>query len=346
MNSPQEATARKAESQVAVLKLLGTFAGAAIETWLGWPPARRVAARTPAATAADIKGHRFGRAMKVLATLLLLTLVTALGAYLFMERLLASSDGPTRALIQAGTTGLTALALITAVKDIVLVFQKLVDYVLNNTAGEIIAEYVKYAATSLALFASIFAYTLSAQATPSPVPSELSRPMLLTPGIIRAEYFPYLFDLADGPPEWKRGVQLTRQQLADIEKLANTLKACVGELPNQDVVVEVVGFADANDFAVGGESSVEFNRQAANRRAAAVATALRASIGPTTVPSAVHIARVVEWPRDDPSAMTRSPRYINARPLAETAGRDQGRFNRRAEIAMLRAGVCEKYEAH
>src|SRR5262245_52357837 len=97
------------------------------------------------------------------------------------------------------------------------------------------------------VFASVLALTLAPDSTTTALPEKLSRPVYLIANASQAEYFPFLFDLADGPPEWKKGVALSKQQLVDLKKLASTLKACVGHQPNQDVIVEIFGFADTND---------------------------------------------------------------------------------------------------
>jgi hypothetical protein len=342
INSPPrpESPKEDAERQGVAVTFLRKFVGAALEAWLGWPLPK---ALYEAAKERD-KQLRHRRKIRAIITLSLLTLVSCGAAYLSIRSLLTSDS---QSLIRQASI-LTFTAIVAIAGEIYLCLMKVITWVKKDTPSEMLAEYIKYFVTTLALSASIFAWFLSPQELSSQVPRELSRPTLLAQGAVRADYFPYLFDLADGPPRWRKGTQLNQQQLADIGKLANTLKACVGQLPNQDVVVEVVGFADANEFAhatVIGQSSVELNRQTANRRAAALADVLRTMLGSSSSPSSVKIARVIEWKSSDSSAMTRDPRYLNARPLTQTDGRDQGRFNRRAEIVLLRAGVCERYDA-
>jgi hypothetical protein len=337
-----------ADPKASAVKLIGTFAGAALQTWLGWPPSRPASHDPQSVQKAHARGDRAGRAVRVVATLLLLTLAGGGVAYLFMTLLLAAADASTKTLIQVGATGLTTVTVLTAIKDIVLTFQRLVAYV-RGTFEDLFSEYVKYTTTVMAVSSSIFSFLLTAQApADASLPEALSRPVMIAPGPVQADYFPYLFDLADGPPNWRRGAQLNPQQLADIEKLAVTLKACVGSLPNQDVILQVIGFADANEFtpaAARNNSSQELNRQTANRRAAALAAALRERLGRPTSPSTVVIDKVIQWDEAEPSAMLTSPRYFNAGPLTATGGRDQGRFNRRAEVILLRAGTCERYHA-
>lgn len=153
------------------------------------------------------------------------------------------------------------------------------------------------------------------------------------------EYFPFIFDLASGPSDWAKGTTLSSHQIEDLRKLVSSLQACVGSLRNQDVEVEIRGYADSNEFP---SHTDEYNRQAANRRATTVHRHVKSFLVASGGPSTLVLRDPVEWPASDPSAMTRS-RYYSAKSLRDTGNtKDQGLFNRRADIVLLRAGVCER----
>jgi hypothetical protein len=155
------------------------------------------------------------------------------------------------------------------------------------------------------------------------------------------EAFPFLFELASGPPDWSKGVKLSRAQEAELARLLATLGACAGSNPGQDVEIQVRGFADENEFP---SESRELNRETANRRAANLHQRIVAIIGAQNAKSKLIVQDPVQWASLE--AMTRDPRYFQARSLRETGrGRDQGLFNRRAEILLLRAGACERLAA-
>ncbi len=101
------------------------------------------------------------------------------------------------------------------------------------------------------------------------------------------------------------------------------------------------GFADENEFP---SESKELNRETANRRAANLHQQIAAIIGAQNAKSKLIVQDPVQWASLE--AMTRDPRYFQARSLRETGRRrDQGLFNRRAEILLLRAGACERLAA-
>jgi hypothetical protein len=156
-----------------------------------------------------------------------------------------------------------------------------------------------------------------------------------------AEAFPFLFGLASGPPGWSKGVNLSKEQEADLTRLLGSLKACVGSNPDENVEIQVQGFADENEFP---SKTRELNREAANRRAANLHQRIVAITGAQDAKSKVIVKDPVQWASLE--AMIRHPRYFKARPLRETGrGKDQGLFNRRADIMLLRAGACEKLAA-
>lgn len=154
------------------------------------------------------------------------------------------------------------------------------------------------------------------------------------------EYVPFLFkDLAAGDTNPEKGTTLTALQVGDIERLAASLKACVGSSQGQDVEVDVRGYADSNEFT---SDSDEQNRKTANRRAAALHQQLERLAQPQTSPATVILRPLTEWPQNDPLAMTRQ-RYFMTLPLKQTGyDKDQGTFNRRADILILKLGVCER----
>jgi hypothetical protein len=155
------------------------------------------------------------------------------------------------------------------------------------------------------------------------------------------EYVPLLFkELAAGDENPAKGTTLSDQQVSDIERLVASLKACVGSSQGQDVEVDVRGYADSNEFASNSE---EQNRNVANRRAAAVHAELKRLVPAQTSAATLILRPLSEWSKDDPLAMTRE-RYFKTRPLKETGReKDQGIFNRRADILILNFGVCERF---
>jgi hypothetical protein len=161
--------------------------------------------------------------------------------------------------------------------------------------------------------------------------------------VLPLEWVPFFFpDLAGGEQNAAKGTTLSDQQLADVETFAKSMKACVGDSPGQDVELEVRGYADANEFPVNSD---EENRKVANRRASALHQALKRALGTQTGASFVILHSSTEWPVDDPKAMTREARYLNALALKQTGeGRDQGLFNRRADILLLKLGVCGRLQ--
>lgn len=325
-------------------KILEVLADVSTE-WYGWPPSPK----DEKPKDEERLGRQIARAVKVLVILSLITLTAYYVAYLFVSPLRFEPLNETeRRIIQLGAPGLTVLGLITAFQDLRNIFINLRQYVRNKQKSDWFAEYVKYSATSLALFASYFVFASSLPKNPLPQlvvtvptpPIELSRPTYLAiGGEGDSDHFPFLFELADGPPTWSKGVSLSREQKIDIKKLASTLKACA--VKSQRVAVKVIGYADANDFAQAeqkGFSSTELNRQTANRRAASLHEELSRALGTTSL---VDVEPVFQWSKDKPF-MVDSPRYFNAKKLKDTGYQDQGLFNRRAEVELVKAGACQR----
>jgi hypothetical protein len=156
------------------------------------------------------------------------------------------------------------------------------------------------------------------------------------------EWLPFFFtDLAsEKKPE--QGTMLSTQQEKDLARLLLSLRACVGDQQGQDVELAVRGYADTNEFS---DNTAELNRQAANRRAANLHRKVRDLLGSQSGPSRVVVANSHEWPIDDPSAMTRE-RYFDTKPLRVTGRtKDQGLFNRRADLLIMKLGECERTRA-
>jgi hypothetical protein len=152
------------------------------------------------------------------------------------------------------------------------------------------------------------------------------------------ESFHFLFDLAGGWPDWSRGVDLTVGQRVELEKLLGSLKACVGSAPNQNVEIQIRGFADANEFP---SNSARQNVDAANSRAKKLHDFVKAKIGDQNTSSKLILLPPIQWASEE--KMSLHPRYFSAKSLRETGlDRDQGLFNRRAELVLLRAGACSK----
>lgn len=161
-------------------------------------------------------------------------------------------------------------------------------------------------------------------------------------GARRVEAFSFQFGFARGtPPDWSKGVNLGKEQEAELARLLASLKACVGSSPGQNVEIQVVGFADANEFP---SNSDEYNREAANRRAANLHQRIVKIVGVQKTKARLVVRDPVQW--SSLKQMTEHPRYFRTRPLRQTGkGHDQGLLNRRADILLLRAGVCERFVA-
>jgi len=152
---------------------------------------------------------------------------------------------------------------------------------------------------------------------------------------IPVEYIPFLFvDLAAGDKNPSQGTTLGKQQLVDLERIVKSFKACASA--GQDVMLAVRGYADTNEFA---EKSDAQNVSTANRRAAELHRHLKRLIEEQNSPG-VRLADPHEW--KGLSEMN-SQRYFNTLPLAKTGkDADQGLFNRRADILIMRLGACER----
>lgn len=117
-----------------------------------------------------------------------------------------------------------------------------------------------------------------------------------------------------------------------MESLVATLSACATD--ERHVQVRVVGYADANEFHIG--DSVERNRELANRRA----TQVKNLPGRFRPPPRVEIS-LQPWQESSGPKMTESPRYFDAKALNQTGSADQGLLNRRVDLEIVDAGVCE-----
>jgi hypothetical protein len=194
--------------------------------------------------------------------------------------------------------------------------------------GFIVALLVSFLLFGLAIFLG-----LQDQTTPDH-PEKKAAVDLQTP----VESFHFLFDLAGGWPDWSRGVDLTVHQRVELEKLLGSLKACVGSAPNQNVEIQIRGFADANEFP---SNSARQNVDAANSRAKKLHDFVKAKIGDQNTSSKLILLPPIQWASEE--KMSLHPRYFSAKSLRETGlDRDQGLFNRRAEVVLLRAGACSK----
>lgn len=177
--------------------------------------------------------------------------------------------------------------------------------------------------------------------TPSlPVKELVFLSRVAPPGSQPLELVPFFFaDLAVGDADPTRGTTLSPQQTEDLRRLVRSLKACVGTSTGQDVELDFRGYADSNQFP---KDSVEQNRKTANRRAASLHRAVKDLLGTQTGASQVVLHGPKEWPEDDPLAMTRE-NYFETRPLKNKGDeQDQGLFNRRADLLVLRLGACER----
>jgi hypothetical protein len=338
------------------------FAGAMMKSWFGMP-ANNGPDDSANTSSARERGTRFGRFLSMLFVVVAISLLAiALGYYIVA--LITSNAPPGWAkYLQIGAAGISLSLLLPAVNQIILTVEKLLRYVKDGSnKDELFPEFVRAGTTVMALAIAVISFTISAPekteyaafskevaqasaaALSAAAPSKDLVYLVRTPesGPNPAAYFSYLFELAVGPSNWSTGTTLNDQQLKDLHLLVATLKACVGKGPDQDVEIDVRGYADTNEFRA---NTNELNRQTANRRATYIHTQLKTIIGEQKGPSRLVLHKLVEWPADDPQAMTRA-RYFATKPFRETGTeKDQGLLNRRADVVVLRLGACERLVA-
>jgi hypothetical protein len=337
------------------------FAGAMMKSWFGMPT-HDMPNDSVNTSAAREQGTRFGRLLSMLFVVVAISLLAIAVGY-YIVALISSNAPPGWAkYLQIGAAGISLSLLLPAVNQIILTFEKLLRYVKDGSnRDELFPEFVRAGTTVMALAIAVISFTMStpekteqgaakevtqmadvAMSATAPAKDLVYLVRAPDSGPNPAAYFSYLFDLAVGPSNWATGTTLNDQQAKDLQLLVATLKACVGKGPDQDVEIDVRGYADTNEFRA---NTSELNRQAANRRAAHVHDRLRTIIGEQKGPSRLVLHKLLEWPQDDPQAMTRA-RYFATKPLRETgAERDQGLLNRRADVVVLRLGACERLVA-
>lgn len=334
-------------------KLAWVFSGAFLRSWIGISTDRPSNESGKRAKAQD-DGSRVGRGFRVAVFLIAIFFIAVFAAFLLFYLMQSSTPPSWAKYIQIGAAGISVSLLIPAINQILLTTENVWKYIKDGKQHSLFAEYVKIGTTFLALSVAVLSMTgadehvpsshaaAQAQARQATAPSPREVVYLVKkpdPAASAIEYFPYLYELTDGPDKWSKGVSLSENQIQDLHKLLSSLKACVGTQANQDVEIEIRGYADNNEFP---SNTAELNRQAANRRAQDVYRHAKAFIGEQNTASKLILRDAVEWPADDPQAMVRW-RYYAGKPLQETGSdRDQGLFNRRADIALLRAGVCER----
>ncbi len=326
-----------------------------MKSWFGMPAGPDDSMST---SAARDKGTRFGRLLSMLFAMIAITLLSIALAY-YIVALISSNAPPGWAnYLQIGAAGISLSLLLPAVNQIILTAERLFKYVQDGSnKGELFPEFVKAGTTIMALAIAVISFTIAAPEKQeyAAAPTEVVSTVVSTPAkdliyLVRAPdtgpnpaaYFSYLFELAVEPSDWAVGTKLNDQQAKDLQLLVASLKACVGKAPDQDVEIDVRGYADTNEFRA---NTSELNRQTANRRAASVHAHLTSIIGEQKGPSRLVLYKLVEWPANDPQAMTRA-RYFATKPLRETgAEKDQGLLNRRADVVVLRMGACERLVA-
>jgi len=126
-------------------------------------------------------------------------------------------------------------------------------------------------------------------------------------------------------------------QIDRLTKLVASLNSCVGKGLNQDVVIQIQGFADANEFSPPSEDR---NRDLANQRAKSLNELVKDKIGSQPGFSKLTLEPNYLW--NSFTEMKTSPRWLEVEVLDKTRpSRDQGLFDRRADILLWRAGVCQ-----
>lgn len=144
--------------------------------------------------------------------------------------------------------------------------------------------------------------------------------------------FPFFFDI---PKISKELPKLNQHQVDDLTKILSSVKACARKQGASGVELEVQGFADPNQFPANNK---EKNLALANQRAKELHSQVTELLKTENQMSKIDI-KLVEWEKIED--MTMSPRYLKTKPFQETGrNSDQGYFNRRAEILLLKAGDC------
>lgn len=238
--------------------------------------------------AARESGSRFGRLLSTLFAMIAITLLS-IGLAYYIVALISSNAPPGWAkYLQIGAAGISLSLLLPAVNQIIVTAERLFKYVQDGSnKGELFPEFVKVGTTVMALAVAVISFTISSQEKPEHAALQgevVSAPAKDLIYLVRAPdadpnpaaYFSYLFVLAIGPSDWTVGTQLNDQQSKDLRQLVTSLKACVGKAPDQDVEIDVRGYADTNEFHA---NTSELNRQTANRRAAYVHGRLTTIIG-------------------------------------------------------------------
>jgi hypothetical protein len=136
-------------------------------------------------------------------------------------------------------------------------------------------------------------------------------------------------------------------QLDELNRIVASLRSCIGKEPNDHVIVQVQGFADANEFKRTTDSD-DRNRNLANSRAAILTKRISDMVkrlkDPSIDPSKLTVQSAPPWKSFE--EMKNSRRWLQVRSMSETGKeQDQGLFDRRAEILLLRAGACQPSES-
>jgi hypothetical protein len=136
-------------------------------------------------------------------------------------------------------------------------------------------------------------------------------------------------------------------QLDELNRIVASLRSCVGKEPNDRVIVQVQGFADANEFKRTTDSD-DRNRDLANSRAAILTKRLSDMVkhlkDPSIDLSKLTVQSAPPWKSFE--EMKNSRRWLQVKSMSETGKeQDQGLFDRRAEIVLLRAGACQPSES-
>jgi hypothetical protein len=249
--------------------------------------------------------------------------------------------------IEWGLTAVAATYLLTSFEKLLKLLRTLIDHVKQPSKSVgISSDSIALVGTVVYLTVVIVAFNRTRQCedhsetqgkSPSKEVVYLSR--ATEPRVGPVEWVPFFFpELASTEEKPSKGTQLSAQQLKDLEILLGSLRACVGEQPGEDVVLDVRGYADRNEFR---NDSVNENRKVANRRASTLHDAVVGLLGVQSGQSSVRLNPLRLWSEEDPGAMEREGRYFSARSFHETGTtRDQGLINRRADLLILGLGVC------
>ncbi|MEI8326783.1 MAG: hypothetical protein WCH44_15730 [Betaproteobacteria bacterium] len=251
--------------------------------------------------------------------------------------------------VEWGLLGIGLTYLLTSLQSVIKYFRTMWEYLTKPAkqvtlfpdclaVGAIIAYFVT--------LASVFLPTTSEDKSPREF-VYLTRTLL--PNSSPIDRFSVLMPLAEGSPPWRVGVDLTPLQLADLFRLVHALRSCSGSTPEKRVEIRVRGYADSNEFSGKKRSDMstaeikasdELNLRLANRRGEVASERVKWYVVGHQDDLEFVLQPFAPW---GSYAEMELHRPYKTASIAETGHqKDQGLFNRRVDIEILRLGECER----